>query len=194
MAVDCNARLVERKRPFWATQPCACPSTVDACGQECCTPGLTFVDSPQGRTLATDNWILGLVLNILNTEKRIPNNLCGVNPMAIKGHWSESFIDGGFGLYGGAAEGYRVGTGLYQLDTTKMRVNEAIAHIEAVLQTDMQKLVGLGVATSVSVTAEYLGRQRIAVEIVVEGPAGSPAARVALIGNKTADMGYYWSV
>lgn len=183
-----------RRRPFWATQPDACGDRTNGCGQPCPIPGLAFVDQAGGRTFDTQNWIRGLILNILNTERRVDDSFCGTTPAAVKGHWSESFIDANMGLYGGATRGYRVGSSLLQLDTSGLRTTEAIALIQASLSRDLQKLVTLGVATGVTVEVIYRGSQRVEATITVEGPSIGPDNRVALLGTASADMGYFWSI
>lgn len=184
---DCRVNTRDRRRCFWATQPDCSMEYV--CGEPCSIPGLKF----ENDRIETDNWIQGLVLNILNTNKRQDRSICGVNPTAIGGYWAESFIDGESGLYGGAERGYRVGTSLRYVDTSSMRIREATAHIEAILQTDLQKLVLLGVAQSVEVTVEYAGDQRMVADIEIYGPNGVPYGRVALIGQRDANMTFYWS-
>lgn len=174
----------DRKRPFWVTQPSACGEGQGECGNPCPSPGLSFIRQGQGATFDTSNLIRGLILNILNTEKRVESSACGVDPYAVKGHWSENFAGGG----------YRVGTALLNLDTSGMRTNEALAFIQSTLSNDLQKLVTLGVVTSVNVEVLYRGSRRVEATITVEGPSVGPNNRVSLIGESSSDMGYFWSL
>ena len=177
MAVDnCGAPTDTRRRTFWTTQVAACGEYV-ACGDECGIPGLQFdqdVDVSVGRTFLTNDWVRSLLLNILNTNGRQPATACGVPPGTQGGHWSESYRE----------DGLKTGSLLRDaLQRPVARVQEGVNLVRAQVQADVYKLVQLGVASRVDVTAEYAGSNKIDVTIVVYGPSSLTTNVV----NLTAD-------
>src|SRR5262245_61071630 len=86
-----------RVRGFWTTRPEACGEYV-MCGASCSIPGLEYIEAPEGRTIQTEEWLLSLILNILNTRAR--TDLGCPTPAAVFGHWSESYR--GDGMYNGS--------------------------------------------------------------------------------------------
>lgn len=177
----CTSPAGEQKRIFWTTQIDACGDYQD-CGDACGIPGLKFIgDFDEGRTFATNDWARSLLLNILNTDGRQPPTDCGVPPGTQGGHWSESYRD----------DGLRTGTLLRSaLNKPITRVQEAVNIVRAQVQADAYKLVQLGVATRVDVTAEYAGSNRIAVVVSIYGPSS-----VTNVVNLTADRltnGWVW--
>lgn len=179
---------------FWTTQPDACGSE-EACGAECGNPGLrmqfpdgcgtctccgnsgNLQDCPrtmceQQRTIANNDWVRGLVINMLFTDARRSDSPCGVPPGALNGHWSESFMSE-----------YKspVGTHLRYI-ATGTSVKELVQLVKAYVVETMQKLIKYGVAVSIDVEASYKGRGVIAVAIIVYGRSGV-TARVAVQGR-----------
>lgn len=193
MTENCGVpKIAERSKCFWATQPCGCGNTTDSCGNDCCVPGLRIERQGTAKTILNDNWVQSLILNILNTDKRVSPTICGYRPNAVKGHWSESFIGRGNGLNGKATSGYRVGTGIRQINTKGLRVTEIRARFEAELTASMQKLVLLGVAASVRVEVEYRGGNAFSAIIHIGGFAGAPDGRVALTAQQDGSSSYFW--
>lgn len=166
-----------RRRTFWTTQ-LSC-GTSEQCGDECGKPGLQYIDEENGRTIATNDWVRSLVINILMTDARVENSACGVRPNAIGGHWSDSY-----------RQGY-AGSRMRQVGTTG-RVQDAINLINAHIVNDMNKLIDYGVAESVNVETKYLGSNRVSVVIEVVGPPSGGDGRVALEGSRLGN-GWVWS-
>jgi phage gp46-like protein len=137
------------------------------CGNECQIPGLEYEDHedpypdqspPPGsrgyRTIKNDEWLLGLILNILNTRARTDLNC--PSPAAVYGHWSESYRE----------DGLWIGSRLWNAaDKSYTRTSDAVKAIEAAIKADMAKLVMMGVADSVEVEATY--RRHSTVEVIV---------------------------
>lgn len=190
MNQQCNEALADRRRCFWSTQPCGCGNSKTSCGDECCDPGMSQLENG---SIATNDWVRGLILNMLNTDKRRDPTRCGINPTDIRGHWSESFIDGESGFYGGAQRGYRVGTGLRYLDVSKYRIREIEALIKSELVDTLQKLVMLGIAQDISVEVDYVGNNSFNAVLFAYGPDGAPMGKVAIIGQRDEEIGFYWS-
>ena len=162
----CLDQSIGRRRVFWTTQPQAC-GEYTLCGHPCQIPGLEYVDNDdpypdQGlppassgyRTIRNDEWLLSLILNILNTRAR--TDMKCPSPAAVYGHWSESYRE----------DGLWVGSRLWNAaDKSYVRVNDSVKAIEAAIKADMAKLVHLGVADSVDVVATYQGRNTVAVVV-----------------------------
>lgn len=172
MAACAQAAPGSRRRAFWATQPNACGVDGNKCGDPCGIAGLQIIDNDDGRTFATNDWLRGLVLNILMTDAKLPNTSCGYVPGTQGGHWSESF----------RGDGQVSGTLVRDLPTSSS-IAASVAMAKARLTADMAKLIALGVATSVEVVTTYLGGQRISAEIVVVGQSGEKQ-RVGLSGSR----------
>jgi len=153
----CLEQTKGRRRVFWTTKRIAC-GEYTSCGANCGLPGLQYEDTTDGRTIVNDEWLVSLVLNILNTRAR--SDLQCPTPMAIYGHWSESY----------RKDGLYIGSTLWNAAEKKyIRVADSVRAIEAAVKADMAKLVSLELATSVNVAAEYIGRSSVAlmVEAVV---------------------------
>jgi hypothetical protein len=106
------------------------------------------------RTISNDQWLRGLVLNILNTKAR--TDLKCPSPAAVYGHWSESYR--GDGLY--------VGSTLWNaVAKSYTRVADSVKAIGSAIRADMAKLTALKIADSVEVKAIYKGGNRVDVEI-----------------------------
>lgn len=157
----CIRQNVGRRRIFWTTQQNAC-GEYQMCGLECSIPGLVYLDGNQlsgstvedGRTISNKDWLLGLILNILNTRARTDAR-CPA-PTAVFGHWSESYRD----------DGLHIGTRLWNAAEKKyIRVADSVKAIKAAIQSDLHKLVILGLADSVEVEAAYTGRGTVAVVV-----------------------------
>lgn len=153
----CLGQNAGRRRIFWTTQQAACGEYF-LCGHECSIPGLEYVEKdgePDGlRTIKNDNWLLSLILNILNTRAR--TDLRCPSPAAVYGHWSESYRD----------DGLWIGTRLWNAaDKTYIRVTDSVKAVQAAIQADMGKLVMLDLADNVTVEAFYRGRNTV--EVIV---------------------------
>jgi len=173
----CIANNVGRRRFFWTTQAQACGEYV-SCGHECSIPGLKYVDDDStvegGRTIENDEWLLGLILNILNTRARTDTRC--PSPAAIYGHWSESYRDDG--LY--------IGTRMWNAAEKKyIRVADSVKAIQAAIQSDMGKLIMTGVADKVEVEAQYSGRN--GVTVVITATKASARHTLNLSGTFVAD-------
>lgn len=162
----CEDLPASRLRNFWTTQPMACGEYTQ-CGDACGIPGLQYIDQEvyitgnQGRTIAVNDWLYSLLLNILNTRAREPATKCGVPTANVGGHWSESYRDDG--LY--------TGTMIWtQAHKTYSSVNDAVKMLTVQLQADAGKLIKMGVATSVEVTVVYKGKNQVEATITVIGP------------------------
>jgi phage gp46-like protein len=151
-----------RQRTFWTTQVC---EQGELCGGKCDdTHGLKIVEGLDNTgTIATNEWVRSLALNILLTSGRRPDAPCGWRPGVRGGHWSDSFRPA---EYAGAS-----GSMVATLNAHKS-ISDALAELSAFVKFDMQKLVGYGVATRVDVDAEYLGNNRAKVTVKILGFAG----------------------
>jgi len=143
------------------------------CG-ECVVPGLEYQDSDQPypdqdlppassgyRTIRNDEWVNGLILNILNTRAR--TDIKCPTPAGTYGHWSESYRDDG--LY--------IGTTLWNAaEKSYIRIADSVKAIEAAVRADMGKLIALGVAESVEVEATYRGSGLVNVLVKVTTRTG----------------------
>jgi hypothetical protein len=176
----CLEQNVGRRRIFWTTQQEACGEFV-LCGHECAIPGLQYVDTEAAyieqqtsarslfggspardvaweegfRSIKRTEWLLSLILNILNTRAR--TDLRCPSPAAVYGHWSESYRD----------DGLWIGSRLWNAaEKSYIRVADSIKAIQAAIQADMGKLTVLGVADKVEVVANYRGRNSVEVSII----------------------------
>jgi len=150
----CLSDDIGRRRVFW--------TTLDSCGRyglcdaECSIPGLQYVNTPEGRTIANDDWIRSLVLNILNTRAR--SDLKCPTPAGTYGHWSESYRDDG--LY--------IGTRVYNAaEKSYARILDGVKAIGAAIRSDVGKLIILGIADDIDVDVVYRGRSQVDVTITV---------------------------
>jgi len=166
MVFPCEVLPESRRRHFWATQPAPC-GTYERCGDDCGIPGLelkkqeVYITGNRGASFATNDWIRGLLLNIFCTEARKPATNCGNIPGQQGGHWSESYGDGTY-----------IGSRIYMGNNIIVKsTSDAIKLLTASVQADAYKLVTYGVATSVEVTAKYLGNLKVEMLIEVFGPS-----------------------
>jgi hypothetical protein len=131
------------------------------CGEECSIPGLQYVDKPttdlpEGRTIANDDWIRSLILNILGTRAR--SDLKCPTPAGTYGHWSESYRDDG--LY--------IGTRVYNMaEKSYIRILDGVKAIGSAIRSDVGKLIIMGIADDVDVDVVYRGRSRVDVTVTV---------------------------
>lgn len=196
---SCAAADVLNRRAFWTTQPDACGEQ-EACGVGCGRPGLLLVAPPdceptssrgcpdpaaplpgctsteqQGRTFATNDWVRSLAINMLMTDARKDNTLCGTRPGWLNGHWSESY-----------QQGVRVGSKLRYIGKQTSTRNMVLA-VKAEIMTTLQKLVDYGVATAVEVDVEYAGGGVLranATVSVIDGQTANVAISGAMSQNR----------
>lgn len=158
----CNVTTSSRRRTFWTTRPC---STDALCRNVCgASHGLAFVPgNGRQRSIATDNYVRSLALNILLTAGRRPDAPCGYRPGARGGHWSDSY----------RAREYQASSGsLIATLNAHKSIADALSELKALVKFDMQKLVAYKVATAVDVAAEYLGNNAAKLTIKIMGFAG----------------------
>jgi phage gp46-like protein len=131
------------------------------------------------RTINTTEWLLSLILNILNTRSR--TDIKCPNPAAMYGHWSETYREDG--LY--------IGSTMWNAaEKSYVRVNEAVKAITAAVQADMGKLLVTGVADSVQVTGKYHGHN--AVDIMIEATKNQSNYVLNLTGSM-AEGTWVWN-
>lgn len=177
---QCVSGSQERRRRFWVTQANACMAESDNC-DTCARPGLNLICNDVGQvTINNSNYVVGLVLNILLTDARKPDNGCGYTPGTRGGFWADSFRTDGLGS----------GSKLRQISVNKT-VREIVSLAKAYAQDDLKKLVAYGVAKSVNVEAEYKGSNRIALEITVNGEDGT-VSKVGVLGERIKNS-WVWS-
>lgn len=175
--VACSVNPLSRLRSFWTTQPNAC-GEYQACGDQCGIPGLQYIDSEEGRTIANNNWLYSLVLNILNTRAREPVVKCGAYVSGVGGHWSESYREDG--LYTGTT------IWSYQRQTASS-ISEITKMLSVQLQADMAKLVKMGVASSVDVSVTYKGSNKVEAVITVSSLLVGDSTTIALTSERVAN-------
>lgn len=202
----CLSPAGSRRKLFWATQPSAC-SDRQVCGYECGAPGLSYTteagydcndqcrccppasvdpncpehaDAVRSTSIATNDWLRGLIINMLMTDGRKPDRECGYRPGTQGGHWSSSYIETG------PAD---IGTLMRDLPEVG-RINESINLVVAYARATLERLVQRGVALSVEVTGNYLGGGRMQLDIEVTGRTDG-VARVGLSGARVSN-GWVW--
>jgi hypothetical protein len=150
------------RRVFWTTMD-SC-GRYNLCGAECSIPGLQYIDSEEPyanvdgvpRTIANTDWIRSLVLNILNTRAR--SDIKCPTPAGTYGHWSENY----------RTDGLYIGTRLFNAaEKSYSRILDGVKAIGAAIQSDLGKLVIMGIATAVEVDAVYRGRSRVDITITI---------------------------
>lgn len=150
---NCLEQNTGRRRIFWTTRAEAC-GAYDLCGHECAIPGLEYETTDAGRTIKTDEWLNGLILNILNTRAR--TDLKCPSPAAVYGHWSESY----------RTDGHYIGSKMWNaVEKPYIRTADAVKAIQAAVQSDLAKLMFMGVANSVTVEARYVGNNTVSILI-----------------------------
>lgn len=175
-----------RFRKFWATQANACPSEASASNcddptnlNKCSSPGLvlqavydpTFQEldsdgggsysagnaSIIGATISTDNWVAGLVLNILGTNAQQAKSICGNRPGQKGGYWLDDI------------SGAKSGSSIRYIPTTGYTTNQQVQFVQQQAAADLNKLITYGVANTITVVATYLGGNTISLAITVIG-------------------------
>jgi hypothetical protein len=174
---SCPSDDVERRRIFW--------TTLDSCGRynlcdkECSIPGLQYIDTPEGRTIANTEWLRSLVLNILNTRAR--SDLDCPTPAGTYGHWSESYRDDR--LY--------IGTRVYNAaEKSYIRILDGVKAIGAAIRSDVGKLIILKLADDIEVDVVYRGQSRVDVEITIKSQ--SVYQTLSLVGSYSSDA-WIWN-
>jgi len=151
---DCLTGTEGNRRIFWTTMD-SC-GRYNLCGAECSIPGLQYIDKTEGRTIANEDWIRSLILNILNTRAR--SDIKCATPAGTYGHWSESYRDDG--LY--------IGTRVYNVaEKAYAKILDGVKAIGAAIRSDIGKLIILEIADDVDVDVVYRGRSRVDVTITV---------------------------
>ena len=184
----CLDQNVGHRRVFWTTRAEACGSYT-LCGHDCAIPGLEYeeIDAPgepyvdpriaptgpdlgKYRTIKTEDWLQGLILNILNTRARTDARC--PTPAATYGHWSESYRDDD--LY--------IGSTLWNAaEKSYIRTADAVKAIAVAVRADMGKLIALGIAQTVDVEATYSGSN--GVDVVVTVTTATGRSRINLSGS-----------
>ena len=165
-----------RRRYFWTTR-------VDANGEKtschnanvCGEPGLFLEMSGE---LSNVDYLSSLCINMLMTDGRQPDSVCGYRPGSLGGYWAESFLDDDI-----------VGTLVRTVQpqgSTQDIVNLVQAHVEATLS----RLVTRGVASSIDVVVSYTSGGQYGVQVNVYG-IGGVDAKVGLI-TQHLPQGWVW--
>lgn len=177
--MQCNQIQNDRRRKFWVTQPNAC-GIDDTCRGGCGKPGLSFISSGNGRTISNDQYVRGLALNILLTDGRKDPTTCGVHPGTRGGYWADSFRTDG-----------RDSGSLIRFIKPSGRIQDDMFRMRAVAERDLQKLVSpYGVASSVRVEANYLGRGVASLDVEIIGTSGE-TYNVGVTGSRL-ENGWVW--
>jgi phage gp46-like protein len=183
--IPCLPAPRSRFRKFWTTQPDSCPpedgqATCVSPDTGCARPGLQLIlsydptwqmlscgpnggaatDCPPpiiGATIASNDYVRGLVLNILGTNGAQAKSICGNIPGQRLGYWLDDI------------SGASSGTSIRYVPTKGYSVNQQVQFIQMQATVDMQKLIKYGVANSVTVTASYVGNNTVALVITVQG-------------------------
>jgi phage gp46-like protein len=175
--VDVCAAVARSTRcVFWVTQ--VCESINDPCGGECADLGLQLLCPIDGncelpdrpRTINNDNWLRGLIYNILYTDGRNPDPSCVRFSGNSGGHWSDAFQKKSSGS-------------TYVHQKSYGSVSEARADAAFRLKNDLGKLIDYGVAKTVDVTVEYTGQNKFQANIVV-GTTDGTSLEVGLSGQR----------
>lgn len=135
------------------------------------------------RSLRADNWVQGLILNMLGTSGHRPETDCGYRPGGRAGHWSQSFITDGSSEVGTLM--------LSDLTNSSLTIANTVALIRSNANATLARLITRGVAQSVDVEAEYAGSGRVRLTVVVFGRNGEQT-RVGLIGERSSSA-WIWA-
>lgn len=176
--VQCNGPVAGRRKTFWVTQPDVC-GTDALCDTPCGMPGLALYTPESAgsefKTFRTNDYVRGLAINILFTDSRKDDTYCGHRPGARGGDWTDSF----------RSDGGTSGTNLRYLQPQKS-VTDNVVMVREYIRNSLQKLVKYGVASSVEVTAKYIGGNVIRVTAEIIGVDGE-LSRVGVSGNRIAN-------
>jgi len=174
----CLEANLGRQRSFWSTQPDACGESV-LCESSCVIPGLTYVDSEDGRTISNDDWLRGLLLNILSTRAR-SDQKCP-SPSAVYGHWSESYRQ----------DGLHIGSRIYDTaERSYRRTNDSVNAICTMVKADAAKLVAMGLATAVDAVCTYRGGS--VVDVIITLSASSGGRKTINFAGALSPGGWEW--
>lgn len=184
MTTSCNAPAESRRRIFWSTQ--LCRRSQDECGRVCYLPGIELFCTVEGdctdkslpKRISNENWLRGLVYNILFTRGRNPDNPCTPYSSDLGGHWSDSFRKG---PSSGSSYVYK---------KNYASVSDAQADLLVRLRTDMSKLIQYGVAESVDVKVTYAGGNQFDVIVIIFTKDGD-SLEIGLIATKTSGIVAY---
>lgn len=168
----CEPLAPFQRKLFWTTQPDGC-GVMESCDTDCARAGLELVEQETGSSFVTTDWIRSLALNILLTDQRREATTCGHRPGTMNGHWSESFME----------DGAPVGTKVRYISFAASII-EVTQLIKAELQNALTKLIKYGIAVSVTVEAEYLGKGIIKVDVEILSVHGQ-TARVGMTAQRT---------
>ena len=174
MTTQCeSAGLQDTRRLFWATQPDACGVTQE-CGNICGTPGLELQhNSTQQATISNQDWLRGLMLNMLLTDGRLPETECGYRPGARGGHWSSSY-----------AENEEIGTLMRTvLPAPGRSIQQDVSLIASFAQATLQRLVQRGIAVRVEVEGTYVGNGNMTLNAVIYGQS-EQRTQVGITGSR----------
>lgn len=138
--------------------------TTDPCwGQLSCAPcdgggALPDCRAPiTGASIATNDYVRGLVINILGTNAAQKSSKCGNIPGQRQGYWLDSIT------------GDTSGSSIRYVPTVSFNTAQSLQFVQMQAQADLQVLIKYGVANQVTVTSMYLGNGTIGLKIVVEG-------------------------
>lgn len=203
---NCLTPAGSRRRLFWATQPDACGNN-EVCGYNCGVPGLSYTSSylydcnggcqccppatidpncPEHAgvvsqtSIATTQWLRGLIINMLMTDGRKPDTRCGYRPGSQGGHWSSSYIETG---------PTDIGTLVRDLPNVG-RIQESVNLVVAYAKATLDRLIERGVALSVEVDGLYLGGGKVQLNITVLGRTDGEA-KVGISGARVQN-GWVW--
>jgi phage gp46-like protein len=178
--MTCNFEVADRRKRFWTTQIAACGTSSDNCGT-CARPGLQLMCNGQGQvTFDTNNYAVGLALNILLTDASKADTGCGWTPGSRGGFWGDSF----------RSDNLRSGSKIRQVSARKS-MRETVSLIRAYALDDLKKLVTYGVARGVNVELTYQGSNKIDMLVIIQGVDGNES-RVGLTGERIANA-WVWS-
>lgn len=171
--INCTTESVGRRKQFWSTQQC---DAVEVCGRECGIFGIKFstvlcgdgcdntsidgCSTPTSKSISTENWVKGLIINILMTDGARPNSPCGWPAGNRGGHWSSS---------------YRKDSGSSGTNIRAILAGRTTSANVLALQVEAQKiadkLVSYGVVNSAKATVKYLSGMvySLAFEYVTKG-------------------------
>lgn len=172
---DCTLGVTGTRRPFWSTQ--FSPEAREGCEQNC---GVTCLRLIRG-SIATDEQVRSLILNILLTDGRRENRVCGWRPGSQGGFWADTFRNDGFSS----------GTTIRDIPASGS-IQDGVNLLQAFLNRDLQRLVENGVVIDVSVDAQYAGNNRVNLTITYTGPDGTNA-NVGVSADRLAEQ-WKWAV
>ena len=196
---SCQVVPNARFKHFWSTQPNACGIQPGSCSTDPCgEPGLKLIDVPDpcaavvgcytncpptkllGRTIATNDYIRGLALNILGTNAEAPATECGQIPGQRGGYWADNY----------RSDGIKSGTSIRSAKYMGT-IAQQIALAQAYATADMQKLVTYGVAISVTCKVTYAGNNTLNLVINIYGNDGV-TSNINFTGKRLANS-FVWA-